>query len=216
MQKAKKRLLRNESGDVVIEASLVVTFSGICVLAILLMGYVIYQQALMQASANKTAADVAAIYAIQSKDPIYGYTSRDTLANAELYRVFTSKLDNQNARKAQWFMLYNVKRQTLMPNFKLTVAAVVERKPDTLALRKQVKVTATANYSIPLLKLLSVNGDGAFTVTAYAECHDEIDYINTVDMAFEAANGILEAKTLKTINGLADIIKNFIQKNGDQ
>jgi hypothetical protein len=178
---------RNEDGNLVIEASIVLTLTGVFIVVLINLGLILYQRALADVAANDAATRVAHVYAFTHRDPFYAYLNETEFRKTDLYRyvgnIFTNNLDNTSSRKAEWFGYYRLRKGAVLQT-EPTVTAEVIGKPGVL-LTKQVVVTIEVDYSIPFTVIWGGNNRTTYTAVGKADCFDIIDYINMVDMAVD-------------------------------
>lgn len=79
------KMLLNEEGNTVIEATFVVTICIIVVFVLLVIGFIFYQENLLQSVANQTANGIARTYPYSKKDPVTGYIGENNLADQGLF-----------------------------------------------------------------------------------------------------------------------------------
>ena len=93
-------MIKDEKGEVVVEASIILTLTVVFITVLIYLGFYIYHYTHMQVVANQAATNVAQIYSSEYKDPIYGYISETEFYKTDLYRnltnVFTDSLDKAN------------------------------------------------------------------------------------------------------------------------
>lgn len=175
--------ITDENGNVVIEASIVVTIAVVMVVVMINLGLMIYQQSLIDAVAKETAVSVANVYACTYRDPIYGYIDDSEFYKTDLYRyvknVFTGSHTTASQRKGEWYGLYKLKTGSLMKDDSPDVSVVVDRKPGTL-IQHQVVVTIETEYEMPLTAIWGGNNKATYKTVAKADCIDLLDYFNTI------------------------------------
>ncbi len=175
----------NENGNVIIEASIVMTITVVMVAVLINLGFTIYSRNVMRTIAYDTAVDVANVYANASRDPMYGYIEASNLKQTELYRgltnLFTSTYDEVAERKAKWYGLYSLKRKSLTEFEASDIEVSVVRKPGTL-IQRQIVVTITTEFSAPLATIWGGDNKSEYAVQGRADCLDLIDYFNTIGL----------------------------------
>lgn len=191
MKKLKRYLLKaakNEDANVVIEASFVMSIAVVMVVVLINLGFIVYEQNLLESTANNTASNIANVYSSLCRDPEYGYVNDVNFYKTNLYRyvtnTFNSSMDNKAIRKGEWFSLYRIKKNRLIKDEPKAVTIDVKRRPGSLLLN-QVIVSITSEYSLPLTRIWGGNNKMTFTATAKANCIDLLDYFDTVMMVEE-------------------------------
>jgi hypothetical protein len=181
---------KNESGNIIIEASIVMTIAGVFILVLINLGMILYQRVLVDTVANDAATQVAHVYALTYRDPFYGYIDESEFYKTELYRyvtnVFTKDLDEKNSRKAEWYGLYRLKKGEVWKGTNPRVKAEIIRKPGTL-IQHQVVVTVEATYKIPFTIFWGGENSAEYKAIGKADCIDLLDYFNTVDIVNDFA-----------------------------
>ena len=76
---------KRESGEVVVEASIVVTLVMIIITIMMYVGMILYQQTLVSVMANQTASNIAQVYSNNLKDPFSGYVDPDRVYQSITY-----------------------------------------------------------------------------------------------------------------------------------
>jgi hypothetical protein len=200
---------RKVDGNLVIEASIVLTLTGVFIVVLINLGLIIYQRALADVAANDAATQVAHVYAFKHRDPFYAYLDESEFYKTDLYRyvgnIFTGNLDNASIRKAQWFGMYRLRKGALLRT-EPTVTAEVIRKPQAFLIN-QVVVTVEVEYNIPFTIIWGGNNRATYTAVGRADCFDIIDYINMIDMTIDFLDDI--AKELKFFEQFNKILSLF-------
>ena len=177
-------MVKNEKGEVVVEASIVLTITVVFITVLIYLGFYIYQYTNMQVVANEAATNVAQVYASEYKDPIYGYISESEFYKTDLYRnltnIFTKSLDESNKKKAEWFSLYRLKKTSMLNNAEPKISVDVVQKPGKI-IQKQIVVTVSQKMELPLSSVWGSNSNSTVTVEGRADCIDLLEYFNLVD-----------------------------------
>lgn len=202
--------MKDENGEMIIEASivfpLVLVIYGILMFLVLLM----YQRITLTTVANNTASCVSANYGFSDKDPFMSFINKDQLNNRKmLYReIFGSKnkLDLPIERQAEWFGYYLLGKNRLLKENKVDVKAKIDTKQGKV-MQKDLIVTITESYHIPLVSMFGFVDKVEFRVAACAECIDPISYINATDFLWEQVDKITETPEIKLVNQMIDCIK---------
>ena len=146
---------------------------------------VLFQRWNIQVIANESATRVAQTYRFSDADTVTGEVKESEITNVEQYRYLFGNAETLEASAQDRIQTYakdRLKKTTFTKDVvEPTVTVKVVR--DALA-RRHVEVTIKGEYSVPFGEALSYFGFGSTTVyetTAYAECLDFSDYINTVD-----------------------------------
>ncbi len=173
----------NEKGNVIIEASIVMTIVVVMVAVLINLGIMLYNRNLMDSVATEAAINVANVYSSTYRDPLYGYMDDSEFYKTELYRyvsnfVFSSQ-DDSAQRKATWFTLYSLKKRSLSEIESPKVEVKVVRKQGTI-IQHQIIVRIEAKYEMPLTAIWGGDNKTSYVAEGRADCLDLLDYFNTV------------------------------------
>lgn len=205
--------MREENGEMIIEASIIMPLVLIVYGVMLFLALLMYQKIVVTVSANESANAVAAVYSSPYKDPEIGYVGPQELSERDfLYReIFTlSSLQTGSQRKAEWYTYYLLSKRRLLKADDVKVSAEIKRESGTI-MQKNVCITVTEKYKIPLVGILGIDNEVAFTSTSAAQCQDFISYINMTDFAWEQIdyyNILNDSKIVSVIKKTIELIKN--------
>jgi len=174
---------KDEKGNVVIEASIVMTIAVVMIAVLINLGIMLYNRNLMETVATNTAVGIANVYSSTYRDPMVGYMDDSEFYKTELYRylanVFTSNHDETAQRKGDWYAKYSLKKHEISKIENPRVNVQIVPKPGTL-IQHQVVVTIEAKYEAPLTAIWGGNNKATYKVEGRADCIDLLDYFNTV------------------------------------
>lgn len=180
-----RRMTEKENGNVIIEASFVMTIAVVMVAVLISLAFVVYEQTLLEATANAAASKVANVYSSTARDPEIGYVSDVNFCKTNLYRYlsdfFSSNMSNASTRKGQWFSLYSIKKNRLIMDDPKSVDVEVVGRNGSMLLN-QVVVRIKSEYAIPLTLVWGGNNKTTFSVEGRATCIDLLEYFDTVSM----------------------------------
>lgn len=174
-------------GSITIEATLAVTMCLFTLFVVMGLGMILYRQSLAAAVANQTASDIAMIYPYLDKDPNTGFTGVCDFSDpGSLYRYLpwkSGRYKTENIDKAEWYA------RALLEQGSLEAEEASEPEVHVAitgghALRRNIEVTVTENYPIPLSGVFEMFGlpkEIEITAAASAECVDMIDYMDTTN-----------------------------------
>lgn len=202
---------KRESGEVVVEASLVVSIALIFITVMLFIGIVLYHQTMLTSVANKTATSIAQLYSNSIKDPFTGYIDSESLYQEVNYSDFkTDEYVQQIEAKANALAKYRLKSASMLEAEIVDVDVDVVKKPREV-LKSQVVVTIKGRYNVPLVGFFGVSdGKTSFTVTGRADCMDLLEYVNGVE-----AIGNPEAENIVPVMGEETCVVTFIISKED-
>ena len=172
---------KRKSGEVVIEASLIVTIVIIFISILVYIGMVLYQQSLVSIMANQTASNIAQVYSNSIKDPFTGYVDSDSVYQSITYTSMKNDayVDVLN-QKADALAHYRLKSSRILNDGAPEVQVDIVKKPKEL-LKSQIVVTIKDKYDLPLVSFFGVSNTVEFTATGKADCVDIIEYMNGVE-----------------------------------
>lgn len=192
---------RDENGNVVIEASIVMTIVVVMVAVLINLGIMLYNRNLMGTVATDVAVDVANVYSSTYRDPIYGYMDDSEFYKTELYRyvtnIVTSSHDETAERKATWYAMYSLKKHEISKIENPKVDVRIVKKPGTM-IQHQVVVTIEAKYDAPITAIWGGDNKAKYIVEGHADCIDLLDYFSTVGTVKETVVSKLD-KFLESI-----------------
>lgn len=172
---------KRENGEVVVEASIVVTLVMIVISIMIYVGMILYQQTLVSVMANQTASNIAQVYSNNLKDPFSGYVDPDRVYQSITYsNMKTDAYMTVVEQKANVFAQYRLKSSRILANGNTSVDVEIVKKPNEL-LKSQVVVTVRDRYEVPLVGLFGTSGLVEFAASGRADCVDILEYINGVE-----------------------------------
>lgn len=172
---------KGECGEVIVEASIVVTLVMLVITIMMYVGMVLYQQTLVSVIANQTAANIAQVYSNNLKDPFSGYIDPDKVYQSVTYsNMKTDAYMTVVEQKANIFAQYRLKSSRILANGNTSVEVEVVKKPNEL-LKSQIVVTIRDRYDVPLVGMFGTSGLVEFAASGRADCVDILEYINGVE-----------------------------------
>ena len=205
--------MREENGEMVIEASIIMPLVLIVYGIMLFLALLMYQKIVVTVSANESAHAVASVYNSPHRDPEMGYVPPDELNERHfLYReLFTlHSLTESSQKKGEWYTYYLLSKRRLLKADSVNVSAEIKRESGAL-MQKNVVITVTEKYKIPLVSVLGIDDEVVFTTVSAAQCQDFISYINMTDFAWEQIdyyNILNDSKLVTVIKKTIELIKN--------
>ena len=126
---------KKENGEVVVEASIVVTLVLIVITIMLYVGMILYQQTLVSVMANQTASNIAQVYGNNLKDPFTGYVDSDRVYQSITYsNMKTDAYMDVIEQKANVFAKYRLKSSRILATGNTSVEIDIVKKPNELLL----------------------------------------------------------------------------------
>lgn len=170
-----------ESGEVVVEASIVVTIVVIFISVFLYIGMILYQQSLVSIMANQTASNIAQVYSNSIKDPFTGYVDSDSVYQSITYgSMKNDAYVDVLTQKANTLAYYRLKSSRILTNGNPNVQVDIVKKSNEL-LKSQIVVTIRDKYQLPLVSFFGVDNELEFSAAGRADCVDILEYLNGVE-----------------------------------
>lgn len=177
-----------ESGEVVVEASIVVTIVVIFISVFLYIGMILYQQSLVSIMANQTASNIAQVYSNSIKDPFTGYVDSDSVYQSITYgSMKNDAYVDVLTQKANTLAYYRLKSSRILTNGNPNVEVDIVKKPNDL-LKSQIVVTIRDKYQLPLVSFFGVDNEIEFSAIGRADCVDILEYLNGVEAIGDPEN----------------------------
>lgn len=200
---------QGQRGELVVEASIVLSMALILITAMFYLGMMLYQHTLMTAAANQAAVAAAQTYSNDQKDVFTGYIDPDSIYHSmELNGARDSAYLAVMQQKARLIALYRLGSLRILNSDRTQVTVSVVRKPGEL-LKSQVVVDIQEKYTLPFASFFGETGEVVFTTQGRADCYDLLEYLNGVDAisrGYEGGNAIPEVERCRV---------NFYTKRGD-
>ncbi len=172
---------KRESGEVVVEASIIVTLVFIILSLMFYIGMVMYQQTAMATVANRTATNISQVYSNTLRDPFTGYIDPDNAYQSITYSSMkTDAYMDSVKQKGTAFAQYRLKKSQIIPTDDREVDIQVVSKPNEL-LKAQIVVSITDTYDVPLVGFFGLDGKISFSATGRADCVDYMEYLSGIE-----------------------------------
>lgn len=172
---------KRENGEVVVEASIVVTLVFIVISIMFYIGMVLYQQTAISTVANRVATNISQVYSNTLRDPFTGYVDPDNAYQSVTYSSMkTDAYLDAIKQKGTAFAQYRLKKSQIIPAVDREVDVQVVNKPNEI-LKAQIVVTITDTYDVPLVSMFGLDGKLTFTATGRADCVDYLEYLLGVE-----------------------------------
>ena len=168
---------KRENGEVVVEASIVVTLAFIVLSIMFYIGMVLYQQTAISVVANRTATNISQVYSNTLRDPFTGYIDPDNTYQPVTYsNMKTDAYLDSIQQKGNAFVQYRLKQSQIIPAVERNVDVNVVKKPNEV-LKGQIVVEITDTYDVPLVGMFGLDSEISFTATGRADCVDYLEYM---------------------------------------
>lgn len=211
-----KRIIKKESGEVMLEGMIVMVITMLMMVWILGVGFLYYQKYTVRIVSNDVAKKIAATYDAPSSDIIMGYMSVEDITGRGA--SIPGGVDSVNDLRADSYVKYILDKA----NFYNTVDDAdvnLESYSDAMG-RSHVKVTTTCTFNTPFgagLEIFGMSGKRTYTVTSYADSTSLTEYVNFVTMGDMLTNGAILANTgflEKTVTMINSLISTYNQLTG--
>lgn len=213
MRKKKDGFLREQSGVIMLEATLIMVSVIMICLAMLALSFYFYQQSMMVSVATEIASDVARNYKYEGMEIGDDIITEKNQTDLERYRMsyHSKKMENKAKKRAEKYVKKRFAGTNMGGNREDAEVECEIVKTGTG--RVYVKVTLSHETNVFLGEILSIMGitedETKFQVTAYAECMDLMQYTSLVNFTDYTAN---ELDYGFSRSDLQEKVKEFIQK----
>ena len=199
-----KKILRDEGGEIMLESSIIFIMTIILLIGMISVGFVFYQQAMMNTIASEIASDIASDYKI---------TDSDNQSEIKLFRtsIAVGSMEKIHKQNAENMLPDMVKIRTLG----LTGDSSIDNfdiKVDNIG-RLHVEVTVSLKAKVlfdQVLKYLGIIDDTlTFSATGRAECLDLSAYAGHVHFSQYLSSELGNSKFVDTITEYKEKGKNI-------
>lgn len=190
-----KQKLRDSSGEVMIESTLVMLVTIFVLVAMISMGFLFYQQCMLQTVANEIATDIGTNYKLTGQSIGQVDVSQTSLKDIKLYRTSFSMFSMKELHKQR-------AKEYLSDRIRLTTLGIMSKEPtvdsfdikvDNIG-RLHVEVTISMECEILFGGALEyfqiINSKPKFTAVGSAECLDITAYASHVQFVSYLGNKI--------------------------
>lgn len=182
---------KRESGEVMIEATIVLVITLLMLVWILGVGFLYYQKYTVRIATNDLARKIATSYDAPNSDLLTGYIRMEDLTTKSVYKSSNAEdLRLENEMRAQEYAAEIVKKANLY-NTVEDVDVTLDFKMDAYG-RSHIAVTTRCNFNTAFglgLEVFGMSGKQEYVVTAYAESTSITDYVSAVATADAFTNG---------------------------
>ncbi len=183
---------KTESGELVIEASFIVTFAVMLITVMICIGMAMYHQTLVTVMAHQTASHIATVYGNKLKDPFTGYVDPDKVYQSVTYsNMKNDAYLNVLEQKAMIYAKYRLRSSRILAEESSTVDVEIIRKPNEL-LKNQIKVVIENSYDVPLVGFFVDNSLITFSSSGTADCADILEYMPGIDAIGDPLNSPIQ------------------------
>lgn len=221
----KKRLYEEDSGEIMLESTIIITIVLLLLIVMLSMGFVYYQKAMLTSVANEIASDIGANYKyLTQEDQALNnmtFDDEDLKSLGKFRATFNiEKVKNSSIEKANDYIAYRVGLTNLGINRKEPQIDSAEISVDGVGrMHVKVKVSIETDFLFSnVLQYLDIIPDvPRFTAVGTAECLDVSAYYSYVDFVEHFTDKLAGDDTLiGKITGVVNTVRGwFISDDGD-
>lgn len=204
---------KDEKGFIMLESLIVYTTTIFLLFLILAIFSVLYQRWNIQTVANESATRIAQTYRLIEADTSTGYVTSDQLTQVERYRYFFNNKAYEDAAKAkiEEYASNRLKKTTFTKDIE-EPEIDVKVVHDAMS-RRHIEVAIIGKYSVPFGEAMAYFGFPGvieYKTTAYADCVDLIDYLNTITF-IDSQTSLTQfgTETVKMLNAFLDLFSNI-------
>lgn len=209
MRKNKKNIISSESGEVVVEATLVMLITIFITIFLMNIAVAVYHQELVTAEANRAATDVANNYGEMYKDPIYQFQDESYFRKCDPYRYIINDgklLMLHNIKKAKWYACYRLSQNEFSHettnSWDNVVITVSENSLGMNVLNVEISRTYEM-FSMAPLVMFNLKPTHTVTATGKAICYDVIHDMSKAELKQDLVNKLIGASAL--LQGISNV-----------
>ena len=211
MKKIKKMLLNDDSGEVMLESTIIFTITIFLLLALLSIGFIFYQKAMLNSVADEIASSVGATFKFKDSDLMEREIGSNELSSNQMYRYMFHRDDTLDAKKikAKEYIGKRVRLTNLGISNKTPKVEDIKLYTDNIG-RFHVTVDVSMETEILFMGVLKyfniIDSTPRFTASSSAECLDITEYNSYLNMVQGVINGIAgDGTPLALVGKVVDI-----------
>ena len=207
--------MNNERGSFTVEAALVFSTVFFCLLALIYMSLLLYQQVRLQSVASMAAQRGALVWSNPARDMYITRLTQQNLAGGDLYwRIIDTRQDEKKNKISAF-----IKTQAGSRNALNSVNGEIQ--PPSLEdyiIYKKLEVTVSKSYKIPvgnLLKAFGLSDEFRLTATDSAVINEPAEFIRNTDFLIDTGKEIdrkLKLNLAEKGAGILDTVKKALEK----
>ena len=210
--------VRQNKGSITVEASIIVPILILSIAAVIYMGLLLYQRALVQSAAEMAAEAGAASWASGVSEIVTGKPTSDSFGKIGLYRRLFDSDKETRLESIKSYAMSMASRNELLHPIESSVEAVVK----DYAVCRRLEVRIVKYYSLPLGSFLRIfGGSGTFemSVKATSSIDEPVELIRTTDFILDLEKKLennnpdiknLGEKTRNAMNEIKGKLEKFI------
>lgn len=205
-----KASFRNENGEVMLESTLVMMFTLFILIAMISVGFLFYQQAVICTVASDIATDIAASYKLTNQDIGSSNITSNALNDVKLYRTSVAMCSMKAAHKqrAEEYLPVRIQLASLGILDKQPVLDDFEIQVDNVG-RMHIDVSVSMECDILFSGALEyfglIDSTPKFSASGRAECLDITAYASHVQFIDYVGNKLEGSNTDKVITSILGI-----------
>ena len=214
-------LLKHGSrGSFTVEASIIFSTIFFCLIALIYLCLLLYQQAYIQSLAGTAVERGVLIWNNPTRDINTGKVSKRDLSNGGLYWRLWDTNHNQKIEKVRDYIKSNLKTYALLGNSSAKSQVKVELT--NYIIYKKLTVEILYYQDLPLgnfLKIFGLKKSFPVHVVAEAVINEPVEFIRNTDFAIDLGNEVTGGKISEVgpkitdiINSMQNKLKNFVDK----
>ena len=179
--------LRNNNskkGSITVEASIVTPIVILSIIAVILMGLILYQRAVLQSVSDKAVQTGATSWENLAADIATGKTTQNDLTDNGLYwRVFEEDSEGKIAKIKEYTEALLIRKNILRPESSVTSINI-----KNYIVYKRLELTVENTYKMPgraVMRLFGSDGKLRLKVTSFAVIDDPAELIRNTDFLLD-------------------------------
>ncbi len=176
--------LSEQRGSFTVEASIIFPFIIICIVTLIYLGMLLYQQTYLQALADNAVIRGSMIWDNLNKDMYIGRVTKHTLSESGLYWRMIDGNKEDKIKKIESYIENHLNAFSLLETSDYSIKVEI----NDWVVHKKLKVSITNSYKIPVKQFLRMFGMGEnFTITVMSEAivDDSAELIRNSDFILE-------------------------------
>ncbi|MCX7920463.1 MAG: pilus assembly protein TadE [Clostridia bacterium] len=207
-----KQFKLSTKGSMTIEACIIVPTVLFCVLSVIYICLLLYQQVYIQSLADRAAQRGAAIWTSPAKDMYIGRITKKDMEDNDPYWSFVDSDKGMKLQKITDYIKLHAESYSVLKSTNVTVDTP---ELTNYIIYKKLRVTVHQSFKIPLGRMLTTFGlSDEFTLEASAEAvvNEPAEFIRNTDFIVDTGREIDRRIFNDKVGNFADQIKGFFSK----
>lgn len=213
MRKILVKKVKEEHGEIMLEASIIFVPVIILLLVMLSIVFLFYQEAMMTSVANEIAADVAKNYKYTDLDVGSNTLNENDVNSTKMFRMSfgIGKTERKHQERAENYVDYRIPLTSLGLNPENIDVECKITRSGIGRVYAQVTVSQKTDFFLSgVLDLVGITDEKTlFSSTAYSECNDLLGYTSMVNFTDYASGKLSE---FEAVGNFYMNVKNMINK----